>query len=173
MGDLLQVIFYKRRPCFHNIDNALRQTNDGAQFDGAIELDILHLHPLLRKEFLRNMRIFRCNARMCIIRETAAFFLARHSHHQPTFAKSEIQQFIDILPRFQQHILADDADICSAVFHIGRHIRGFCNDEPHFDRIVRDDEFSGFFTHMLRSNPDLLKQIRGQRKQFSLGQCNR
>ena len=136
VGNFLQIVFDQRCPCFHNVDDALRKPHKRSQFNRSVEFYILHLHSLLCKELLCNMRILGRHPRMCIVQQAAAAFFPWNCHHQPTFSKAKIEQLINILPGLHQNILANHANIRSTIFDIGRDVGSLCDNEPNLAFII-------------------------------------
>ena len=173
VGDFLQIVLPERRSRLDNIDNALRKPDDGTKLDGAIELDVFHLHAVLVEELLSDMWEFRRHARMRIVCELRPPLRLVHRHHQMTFAKAEVEELVDILARFHEHVLADDADIGRAVLYIRRHISRLRDDEPDLLLLIRDDELARLIGKPFCCIADLGEELCRQGEKLSLRQRHR
>ena len=63
-GDKLhfdQIMSLQRLPAGNEVHNAIGQSNEGGEFDGAIQLDDLNRYPLLIKIAFGDIGIFRCH----------------------------------------------------------------------------------------------------------------
>ena len=109
---------------------------------------------------------------MGVIGDLRQYLGFRHRHHQVAAAIAHIQQFVDVLPLFIEHILADDADIGCTVFHIGGQVHRLHDDELHLGLFIGDDQLPGIFHHVFRRITDLGKEFHRFCKTFSLGQGN-
>ena len=101
--------------------------------------------------------------------------LVRAADTHSAFAESQVQDLIDSAVLLHDNIGAHDADIRSAVLHIGGDVRSLCQEEAQFLLFIGEDQLAGslifqFFTVISR----LIKELHGLVSQASLGQgyCN-
>ena len=66
-----------------------------------------------------------------------------HGNHHVALGDFQIQRLVETLAAmFDQHVLAGDAEVGAAVLHVGGHIGGTHNEQPHIVTIGADDELA-------------------------------
>ena len=94
-------------------------------------------------------------------------------HHQMALAEAEVEDFINVLFRFREDVLAYDADVRRTVFDIRRHVRRLRDDEANLLFLVGNDELARFLFQSLRRIADAGKKLFGQSEKLALRKSNR
>ena len=141
MGNLDQVVLFQRPTGLHDIHDHLGQSDHRRQFNRTVQLDDLHLDSMVEKKLFGHPRKLRRHPHVRVIAKFFPLQRRRNRQHQPAQAEIKIKQFVNIAGFFQQHILADNPDICRAILDIGRQIHRFGNDELNFFRLIGNHQF--------------------------------
>ena len=99
-------------------------------------------------------------------------FFGKTRKAQLAFFKLQIEHLVEVGSRFEQGVLADDADIRDAVLHIGGHVGGF--DKEKFKFFIRrfEHEFARFFFQNFRADAAFDKDIGAGIRKAALCQRN-
>ena len=108
---------------------------------------------------------------MSVIRQLGASLGLRYRHHQAATAKAQIQKLHHVLILLQQHILADDTDICRTVFNIRRHINSLGNNEAHLGFLVADNQLARILGNVFGAVAYLRQQAYRLIEKLALRQC--
>ena len=123
--DFLKIIFAEGGTRFNDVNDTFRHADYRREFNGAVKLDVFHLHALRGEETFGDSRKLRGNACVSIVFKARAFLILRDSHHQMTLAEAQIQKLVNILARLNYNVFSDNADVSRAASLVIMSLRDF------------------------------------------------
>ena len=118
-----QAVLPQGGPGLHNIHDSVSQIQNRGQLHAALNLDDLHVHPLLLKEAAGHIGILGGDAARLVGAIKVGPLLYRQG--KAAAAEAQIQHLIEGAPLLQDRILAHHTQIAHPVLHIGNDVRRF------------------------------------------------
>ena len=149
-----QIVGLQGAPGRHQVDDGVRQSGQRCQLHGSVKFDQIDMDALGREVLARNVDVLCRHFEARALPDSPLVVETRgNGHHHPAFGDTQIKRLIEpIATILDQHILAGDTDVRSAILHIGRCVGGTHDNHTNVVAIGRDDQLAGGLRILQRLN---------------------